>query len=411
MRSAQRPTPLVIDRAHGSRLWDVDGNSYVDYVLGFGPMLLGHSPKPVIDAVRRQLDRSLAIGAQHVGEAELAERLVESVPCAELVCLCTSGSEAVQAALRIARAATGRRQVVKFEGHYHGWLDPIAVATPGIPTAPPDMRAPLPATPMTGGQAPHDVLVCRWNDAAELAALLQEHGPDVAAVIMEPVACNGGVLEPDRGYLKQARDLAHAVGALLIFDEVVTGFRLALGGAQERYGVTPDLATFGKAIGGGLPLAAVAGSAAVMEAVATGRVRHVGTFNGSPVSVAAGIAAVSTYQDLAPELYEGLEQRALTLADGLRNAATEAGVPLHVHQGGSLLQALVASSDRVSRYDEVCSADSEALALFAESLHAQGVMVLPRGWWFLSAAHTDADIEATIAAARRSLASLAEALE
>jgi glutamate-1-semialdehyde 2,1-aminomutase len=412
MRAAQRPTPIVVERAYGSRLEDVDGNTYLDYVLGFGPMLLGHDPKPVLDAVSEQLGRSLAIGAQHRGEAELAERLVEVVPCAELVCLCTTGSEAVHVALRIARAATGRRLILKFEGHYHGWLDPIAVATPGLPAADPDRPSPLPLDPMTGGQVAEGVLVCRWNDVRELEHVLGEHGAEVAAVILEPVASNGGLIEPAPGYLEEVRDLTHRVGALLVFDEVVTGFRLALGGAQDRYGVTPDLATFGKAIGSGFAVAAVAGRKAVMDEVVAGRVKHVGTFNGNPVALAAANAAVRTYQERSPALYHELEGRAGRLAEGLRGAASAAGVPLRVNQVGPLLQTFVAPDDLVIRsYADTLATDGAALGTLAESLLGRGVMVLPRGWWFLSAAHTDEDIEETITAAGGAFVDVAETLE
>lgn len=406
MRAAQRP-PLVIERAYGSRLEDVDGNVYIDYVLGFGPMLLGHDPPQVLAAVSAQLGRALAIGAQHRLEAELAELLVAAVPSAELVCLSSTGSEAVHAALRIARAVTGRPAVLKFEGHYHGWLDPLAVATPGLEPVPSDAGAPLPATPMTSGESAGDVLVCRWNDPHELESVLALHGSRIAAVIMEPIACNGGVIEPLPGYLERAQELTQSAGALLIFDEVVTGFRVALGGAQERYGVTPDLTTLGKAIASGFPLSAVVGRADILEWVADGRVRHVGTFNGNPVSVAAAAAAVAEYSERAPDLYEMLERRARRLAEGLSLAAQAEGVPLLVHQVGPLLQTFVApATAEVRNYADTAETDLAALAIFAEELLDRGVMVLPRGWWFLSAAHSDADIEITIEAARGAFAAL-----
>jgi glutamate-1-semialdehyde 2,1-aminomutase len=396
MRAAQRPVPLVVDHAEGSHVVDVDGNEYVDYVLGFGPMLLGHSPAPVVEAVSAQLRRGFTYGAQHRLEAELAERMVECVPCAELVCFSTTGSEAVHAALRIARAATGRSKVVKFEGHYHGWLDPVHVNTPGLPPA----RGEPAPVPGTGGQAASDdVIVARWNDARELERALA--AGDVAAVIMEPVAGNGGLIAPLPGYLERARELTEAAGALLIFDEVVTGFRLALGGAQERYGVTPDLATYGKAIAAGMPLSAVAGRREVMEVAADGRMRHVGTFNCAPPAAAAAVTALDVYRDGSPGLYADLERVTGALAAGLAEAAADAGVPLKVHQEGPLLQTFVLDPDQpVTSYADTMRADAEAYAIFAERMLERGVIVLPRGWWFVSTEHTDADVAATLEAAR-----------
>ena len=411
MRAAQRPVPLVIERAAGSRMVDVDGNEYVDYVLGFGPMLLGHSPPEVIEAVREQLGRGFTYGAQHRLEAEVAERVVDAVPCAELVCFSTTGSEAVQAALRIARAATGRRKVIRFEGHYHGWLDPMAVSSPGTEPAPAGAEPPLPPVPATEGQADASglVLICRWNDPDELAGLFERHGDEVAAVIMEPVAANGGLIPPRPGYLERARELTGSQGSLLIFDEVVTGFRLARGGAQERFGVTPDLATYGKAIAAGMPLSAVAGTREAMEVVADGRVPHVGTFNCAPPAAAAAAAALDVYRARSPEMYESLERTAAALADGLAGAAAEAGVPLKIHRVGPLVQTFILDPEtRVEQYADTLAADSARFARFAEAMLERGINVLPRGWWFLSTAHTDDDVELTVEAARSAFTEVAE---
>jgi glutamate-1-semialdehyde 2,1-aminomutase len=409
MRAAQRPVPLVIERASGSRIIDLDGNEYVDYVLGFGPMLLGHSPVEVVEAVTAQLGRGFTYGAQHLLEAEVAERVIDAVPCAERVCFSTTGSEAVHAALRIARAATGRAKVIKFEGHYHGWLDPVAVSTPGTRPAAKDVAPPLTPNPSTAGQADATelVLIARWNDRAELGALLDRHGDEVAAVIMEPVAANGGLIPPAAGFLEAARELTRANGSLLIFDEVVTGFRLARGGAQERFGVIPDLATYGKAIAAGMPLSAVAGSADVLEVVTDGRVPHVGTFNCAPPAAAAARAALDVYRDRAPQMYQQLEATASALADGLSAAAEEAAVPLKVHRVGPLVQTFILDpATAVTQYADTAAADSERLAVFAERMLERGVNVLPRGWWFLSTEHSEEDIEMTIEAARSALATI-----
>jgi glutamate-1-semialdehyde 2,1-aminomutase len=266
----------------------------------------------------------------------------------------------------------------------------------------------MPAVAGTGGQAEGaEVLVARWNDSDSLEHLLDGHGDEVAAVIMEPVASNGGLIAPLPGYLERVRELTEASGSLLIFDEVVTGYRLALGGAQERYGVTPDLATYGKAIAAGMPLSAVAGRAEVMDVVADGRVRHVGTFNCAPPAAAAAVAALDLYRLGAPELYDELERVAGALAAGLLEAAGASAVPLRVHQVGPLLQTFVADPDRpITSYADTATADAEALALFAELMLERGVNVLPRGWWFISTEHTDEDVELTVAAARDSFAEL-----
>jgi glutamate-1-semialdehyde 2,1-aminomutase len=409
MRADQRPQPLVIERGSGSRIVDIDGNEYIDYVLGFGPLLLGHRPPMVNAAVVDQLERGATFGAQHRLEAALAERLVSVVPCAELTCFSTTGSEAVQVALRIARAWSARPKIVKFEGHYHGWIDPVYVSTPGLPPAPPSTSPPLEPVPASGGQSGGDVLVARWNDAAALEALLNAEGESVAAILMEPVACNGGLIEPRPGFLERVSELASSIGALVIFDEVVTGFRLALGGAQERYGVTPDLAVYGKAIGAGLPLSAVVGSAAVMEVLLDGRVPHVGTFNCNPISAAAAVAAIDAYRGDS-DFYGALERRAKALAAGLAASAEARGVPLAVRQVGPLLQTSVAGPTAPADYAATLAADTEAQGLFSAEMLDRGVMVLPRGWWFLSSAHSDADVEETVGAAYGALERVVESI-
>lgn len=407
MRAGQRPVPLTISRGEGSRIIDVDGNEYVDHVLGFGPLLLGHCPPTVGAAVTEQLGRGTTFGAQHELEAELAERLVEIVPCAELCCFATTGSEAVQVALRIARAGTGRRKVIKFEGHYHGWLDPVLVSTPGTPPASAGAELPLPAVPASAGEiGDEDVLVGRWNDAEGLAALLADRGDEVAAVLLEPVACNGGLIEPLPGFLERVRELTERSGSLLIFDEVVTGFRMALGGAQEALGVTPDMATFGKAIAAGLPLSAVVGSAAAMEPLLDGRVSHVGTFNCNPLCAAAAVAAIDVYRG-DPDFHARLDRRAAGLAAGLEVAAREADFPLRVRRSGSLLQTAVGGPEQPREYAEFFASDRELGTHFSAELLERGVMALPRGWWFLSSAHDESDQELTLEAAAGALRALA----
>ena len=333
-RSAQQPVPVSFTTGRGSRLTDVDGNEYVDYALGFGPMLLGHSPEPVLEAVRRQLDRGLGFGASHELEAELAEAVCRTVPSAELCVFGSTGSEAVHSAIRIARAATGRNRVIKFLGHYHGWLDPVHVGVPGQTGK----------APATGGQDPEasaSVTVCRWNDVDALSDALAD---DVAAVIMEPAAINVGAFPPAPGYLERAKELTARAGAVLIFDEVITGYRLALGGAQQRYGVLPDLTVLGKALGAGFPISAVCGRRDVMAVVADRRVSHVGTFNANPVCASAAAAAIGVLERDADSLYPLLDELGARLAEDLRAGAAAAGLPLVVNQIGAAAYGFVSDA-------------------------------------------------------------------
>ncbi len=286
LRLLQLPWPITFERGAGAHLFDVDGNRYVDYVLAYGPMLLGHSPEPVLEAVRRQLDKGISYGASHRWEAEAAEAVCRTVPSAELVVFSNTGSEAAMIAIRVARAATGRRRVIKFLGHYHGWCDPLHVGVPGQSEA----------VPGTSGQEPPAVealTVVRSNDIDALREALSD---DVAAVILEPVPVNASCLEAAPGYLEEVRRLTHDAGVVLIFDEVITGYRVALGGAQERFGVTPDLTILGKALGAGFPISAVCGSVDVLGEIESGRMAHFGTFNLNPVSACAAAAAIGVLE-------------------------------------------------------------------------------------------------------------------
>jgi glutamate-1-semialdehyde 2,1-aminomutase len=399
MRAEQRPVPLQVTRAKGSRLWDADGNEYVDYGLGFGAAFLGHAPDAVVEAVRAAAGIAFAHGAPHAGEQELAELVIGAVPGAEMVAPMTTGSEAVHASLRLARAATGRRRIVKFAGHYHGWVDPVFVSGPG------SSPVSVPTTggePATGGIVPDDdVVVCPYDDAATLERVLADES--VGAVLMEPIPCNFGSYEPAPDYLASVRRLSDATGTLLIFDEVITGFRLALGGAQERYGVIPDLCVLSKAISSGMPLAALAGREPVMR-VAAGPVKLVGTYNGTPVPVAAACATIRELTARAGELYPELEARTSELAAGLREIGERHEAPLVVQQVGPVLQLLWGTPVPTRSYEDACTTDREAIALFSELLVGEGVHTPARGLWFVSAAHDAGDVAHTLAAADRALA-------
>ena len=404
LHAVQRPTPLAIAEASGSRLVDVDGNAYVDYVLGFGPILLGHRPPAVVRAVEAQLRRGILYGAQHQGEVELAEQLVELIPSAELAAFSSSGSEAIQAALRFARAATGRRLVIKFDGHYHGWLDPVHVSGPALP---PSSETGGPRHVVPGLPAPADLLTCRWNDLDAITRLVGNHHGAVAAVLMEPVPCNFGAYEPLPGYLEGVRELCDRHGVVLIFDEVMTGFRIGLGGAQGRYGVRPHLTVLAKALASGFLLSAVVGSAEVMSvAHSDGPVRHVGTYNANPVSVAAANATLAELRRGGDELYRELDARAARLAQGLRDAAAAVGAPLVVNQIGAVLHLLWAPRLPLRSHEDAYASDTAAVADVAAHLLGSGVFALERGLWFISTAHTDDDVDVTVAAAEAAIAAV-----
>jgi glutamate-1-semialdehyde 2,1-aminomutase len=396
--------PLAFARAAGSRITDVDGNEYIDYVAGYGPMLLGHQAAPVTEAVRAQLSAGVLYGGQHEAEAELAERIIRLVPSAEMALLGVTGSEADQMALRLARAATGRRSIVKFEGHYHGWLDPMTANTPGSP--PGSGPAPRAVSVAAHSIVGPEVLICPWNDAEALADLLAARGSEIAAVIMEPVAVNGGMFYAAEGYLTQVRELCDRYGCMLVFDEVVTGFRLAAGGAQELLGVTPDLTVLGKALGSGFPISAVAGRKSVMR-VAEGPMAHAGTYNGNCLSVAAANATLQILESTQDTLYARLERRSAELTDGVEAYAAKHGMPLQAARAGSIIRLHWDAPDRVRSYANVLAGQTEPLRVLTERMVRSGIHVRENGLWYVSAAHTEADVRQTLTALDDALRAMA----
>ncbi len=377
-RARAVPHPLYFESGAGPRLTDVDGNTYIDYTLSWGLLILGHAHPAVESVVAAQLERGWSFGAQHEREVSVAEKLAELIPCADQVCYSNTGTEAVQVALRIARGYTGRRRVVRFEGHYHGWMEPSP-----------------------------DTLILPWNSPAALEKALAEHGSEIAAVIMEPILCNGGCILPEPGYLEAARELTQRHTVLLIFDEVITGFRVALGGAQQRFGVIPDLATFGKAVAAGFPLSVIAGRGDVMDVVASGKVLHGGSFNGNPMVLAA---AEATLAELSRDGGAALDRAAdfgSRLRDGLTQLAARHGVPV-VLKG-------VETVFRLTFGDEGPATDSRGLPVppqgrlgtFLGAALDAGLFLLPDGRWYISAVHGAAELEETLAAAGRAFAAIA----
>lgn len=400
--------PLFVDHGRGAHLWDVDGNRYVDYVLGQGPALLGHCPAPVVEAIVEQAARGLVYSAQHQAEVDVARKICELVPGVDRVRFNSVGSEAVHGALRLARGYTGRSKILKFEGHYHGWFDPVLYSVhPSSADAGPRSRPKVVAG--TRGQqvsSAADVIVVPWNDETAVAQAFAEHPGEIAAVITEPVLCNSGAIEPRPGYLAGLRAQAHDHGALLIFDEIITGFRLAPGGASEYYEVDPDLVTFGKAVAGGMQLSVLAGRAEVMDLISRGEVAHAGTFNSHPIAIAAARAVLDVIGTSADRMYPELTRLGHSLMDGLRAAAREAGEPVLVAGPGPMFQVYFTDAARVDDYRDFAATDQVKNRALQQLLAERGINVTTRGLWFLSTAHTDADIEQTVAAFGSALAEL-----
>lgn len=392
--------PIVFARGEGAWLTDVDGNRYLDYIGSWGPMILGHAHPKVTAALHDAITRGTSFGAPTAAENELAQLIINAVPSVEMVRLVNSGTEATMSAIRLARGFTGRDVIIKFAGNYHGHVDSLLVsagssaATLGVPNSP----------GVTAGTS-QDTLVMQYNDVEGLTQAFQSHGDRIAAVIVEPIVGNMGTVVPTTEFLKALRDLTTQHGAVLIFDEVMTGFRVAYGGAQELFGVTPDLTTMGKIVGGGLPLAAYGGRADIMKHVLpAGKVFQAGTLSGNPIATAAGIAVLKELGD-HPEIYRRLETLSARLADGLGRAATAAGVPHSLTRVGSMMT-LFFNPDRVVDWPSASRSDTVTYSKYFWGLIDRGVY-MPCSQYealFVSAAHTEADIDQTVAAAAEVLA-------
>lgn len=402
LRLAMKPVPLFIEYAKGAKVIDVDGREYVDYIMAYGPQILGHAHDHFVEKVSEQAARGQSYGAQHLGEIELAEKLTTYIPCADLVSLNTSGSEAVHTAVRLARAYTKRNKVVRFEGHYHGWLDTIF-------TAGSDENGRL--IPGTMGQNPYalqDVIEIPWNDEEKIEEVFQRFGDEIACVLMEPIMCNSGCLLPRQHYLEKVRELTNRYGALFIFDEVITGFRLGLEGAQGYLGITPDVATFGKAIAGGMPLSAVAGKKEIMDYIARSDIFHMGTMNGNALCTAGAIATIEVLEENGGAVYKKMEALSKKLTKAMEEAAQAAGIPLVINSCGTVFHTMIIETDEnVETFTQYEQRDKERFAKLAELLLIEGVMVRPSGLWYLSTAHTEEDIDFTIEAFKRAVNRLA----
>jgi glutamate-1-semialdehyde 2,1-aminomutase len=394
--------PFFVARGEGARLWDVDGRAYVDFLGSWGPLILGHAARPVVEAIVEAAGRGTSYGAPTPLEVEMAEAITAAYPSIELVRLVSSGTEAAMSAIRLARGATGRPLLLKFDGCYHGHADSLLVkagsggATFSIPDS---AGVPGPLAQLT--------LTAPFNDLDAVGAHFRDRGGEIAAVIVEPVAGNMGVVEPRPGFLEGLREVTRAHGALLIFDEVITGFRVAYGGAQQRYGVRPDLTCLGKIIGGGLPVGAYGGSRQLMSHVAPlGAVYQAGTLSGNPLAVAAGLATLRQLQ--APGVYATLEARGAQFERGLKAGAEKAGVPFTVNRVGSMLTGFFCGG-AVTDYASAKRADTARYARFFHAMLDRGVFLAPSQFEaaFVSLAHSEADLEHAARAAAEAFASLA----
>jgi glutamate-1-semialdehyde 2,1-aminomutase len=394
--------PIFFARAKGSRVWAADGREFIDYVGSWGPMILGHADPAVIKAVQETAVNGLSFGAPTEIETVVARKIIELVPSIELIRMCSSGTEATMSAIRLARGYTKRNKIIKFEGCYHGHSDSLLVKagsgmlTLGVPTSPgvpPELAA-------------HTVTLS-YNDAAQVRAAFAEIGSDVACVIVEPVAGNMNCIPPVPGFLEALREQCTQHGAVLIFDEVMTGFRVAKGGAQELYGVRPDLTTLGKIVGGGMPVGAFGGRREIMEHIAPlGPIYQAGTLSGNPVAMAAGLATLSGLE--APGFHAKLGHATDRLVAGLAEAAARAGIPLATNHVCGMFGFFFTGAGRVNSYAEATACDVERFKRFFHGMLAEGVYLAPSAFeaGFISAAHTDADIDATVAAAQRVLAKI-----
>ncbi len=395
-------TPVFIERADGAYIFDVDGNRYIDYIGSWGPMLLGHNHPAIREAVIKAAEKGLSFGAPCPAEIDMAELVTAIVPSMEMVRMVSSGTEATMSAIRLARGYTGRDTIVKFEGCYHGHADSLLVKagsgalTMGVPNSP---GVPADFAKYT--------LTCEFNNLPQLAALFAEKGQDIACVIVEPVAGNMNCIPPNPGYLQGLRELCDQYGAVLIFDEVMTGFRVALGGAQAYYGVTPDLTTLGKIIGGGMPVGAFGGKKAIMQHIAPlGPVYQAGTLSGNPIAMAAGLAALTAIRQ--PGVYEALTAKTSQLLAGLSAAAAKHQIPFCVNQVGAMFGLFFTDQPKVSSYAEATRCDIAAFKQFFHLMLQQGVYLAPSAYeaGFLSLAHSEDDLAATIAAADHAFATM-----
>lgn len=415
LREPLRETPLFFVKGRGAHLWDVDGNEYIDLLNGAGPGVLGHSHPEYIRSLKRQLDVFYYLGSglcETEMEIELAEKMSRHVPCAEQVRFCVTGSEAVQLAIRLARAHTKRRVFIRFEGHYHGWLDNVLG---GVVDDRPAGR-PFPVENFeidhvlgTEGRDPEifkQSFLLPWNDIQALERVLEKYGEEVAMIHMEPILCNGGGCMPRPGYLERVRELCDRYGIVLCFDEVITGFRTGLGGAQARLGVTPDLATFGKAMAGGLPMSAVAGKKKILDLLRDRKVVGAGTFNGYPLGVAAALATIRILEKGDGAVYRRIDRLQARMTHGLKEISERRGVPALIQGPRGVFFYLFSEKEEARSVRDLTDVDWRKQVRFYNKLSEAGVLLMFFGRWYVSSALTDDDVDTVLEATDRTLSLL-----
>jgi glutamate-1-semialdehyde 2,1-aminomutase len=406
-RKYNYPHALFYSHGKGSHVYDVDGNDYLDFTLSQGPLILGHSHPQVLEAVNKYSENGQLFAGQHIREIELAEKLQQLIPSAELMRFCLDGSEAVLTAFRVARAKTGKQKFLRFEGHYHGWLDNVCygLSTPSLEAL--GSREHPNSFPWSEGlpeQSKEEFFIIPWNDLSLVDQFLEDHHHEIAAVITEPVMCNNGCILPKEGFLQGLRDACNKYGIALIFDEVITGFRLSPGGAQKYYGVTPDLSIFAKAIASGYPISAIVGKREWMRLIEEARVIHAGTMNTSNATVAAAYATIDILEKEKP--HERMFKLGNMLMEGLRKAAGETGHNLLVQGAGPMLHSGFTSLTEVNDYRDTLSYDKAKLSKFIAGMHNKGIRIIGRGLWYISAVHTEEEIHHAITTAKEVLAEL-----
>lgn len=396
-RKYNHPHAIFYSHAEGSRIYDVDGNEYIDFTLSQGPMIIGHQHPHVARRVEEYSKKGQLFAGQHILEIELAEKLQQLIPSAGLMRFCLDGSEAVQTAFRIARAKTGKQKFLRFEGHYHGWLDNVAW---GLSAPSPEQlgsrEAPM-VFPWTQGlpeKVEDDFITLPWNDAALLEKIIAKRHTEIAAVITEPIMCNNGCILPREGYLQRMRELCDEYNISLIFDEVITGFRTSIGGAQQYFSITPDLSIFAKAIASGYPISAIVGKKEWMNLVAESKVIHAGTMNSSNATVAAALGTLEVLE--SENVYERIFSLGLQLMEGLRLLGKKNNTNLLVQGLGPMFHTGFTTLDSVNDFRDVLSYDKVKLGKFIAGMHDRGIRIIGRGLWYISAAHTEKDIDSAL---------------
>ncbi|WP_341836591.1 aspartate aminotransferase family protein [Chitinophaga pollutisoli] len=406
-RKYNHPHALFYTHGSGSRIYDADGNEYLDFTLSQGPLILGHSHPRVLSAVQEYSAGGQLFAGQHIRELELAEQLQRLIPSAEIMRFCLDGSEAVQTAFRVARAKTGRPKFLRFEGHYHGWLDNVSwgISAPDA-TAAGSRNAPAAHAWSAGlpAGARDEFIILPWNDLPLLQSTLAERHGEIAAVITEPVMCNNGCILPQPGFLEGMRALCDTYGIALIFDEVITGFRLSLGGAQQYFNITPDLSVFAKAMASGYPISAIVGKRAWMDQITEGRVVHAGTMNAGNPTIAAAQATLQVLEETQP--YERIFRYGQMLMSGLRRAAGRTGHQMTVSGPGPMFHTGFSGQPAIREYRDTLDFDRGLLALFISGMHDRGIRIIGRGLWYISAAHTEADIHLAVDTAEEVLGNM-----